>query len=65
MAKAHRELTSSESVEMAYNGKNVHGEWGLALGAQIQSTMMDIIGMRSIPMFKVVRSFFWSSCPCY
>jgi hypothetical protein len=27
--------------------------------------MMDIIGMRSIPMFKVVRSFFWSSCPCY
>jgi hypothetical protein len=42
---------------MAYNGRNKQGEWGLALGVQAQSTMIDIIGMSCIPMYMVVEPF--------
>jgi hypothetical protein len=42
---------------MAYNGRNEQGEWGLALGVQAQSTMIDIIGMTFIPMYMVVEPF--------
>jgi hypothetical protein len=42
---------------MAYNGRNEQGEWGLALGVQAQSTMIDIIRMSFIPMSMVVEPF--------
>jgi hypothetical protein len=40
-------------AELAYCSRNENGEWGLAL-KEAQSTMVDIIGMNFIPMYKVV-----------
>ncbi len=42
---------------LAYNGRNKRGEWGLSLGAQDQSLIIDIIGMSFIPLYKFIGSF--------
>ncbi len=36
----------AETAELAYSGRNKNREWGLALGNQAQSTMINIIEMR-------------------
>jgi hypothetical protein len=41
---------------MAYNGRNDKGKWGLALGVQAQSSMINIIRMSFIPLYKVIGS---------
>jgi hypothetical protein len=40
-----------------FNSGNKRGEWGLALRAQAQSLMNDIIGMSFIPLYKVIGPF--------
>jgi hypothetical protein len=47
----------AETAELAYNGRNEKGEWGLALGAQAQSLVIDIIGMNFIPLYKIIGPF--------
>jgi hypothetical protein len=47
----------AETAELAYIGRNERGEWGLALGSQAQSSMIDIMGMSFIPLYTVVGPF--------
>jgi hypothetical protein len=44
----------AETAELAHNVRNEKGEWGLALGAQAESSMIDITGMSFIPLYKVI-----------
>ncbi len=53
MRRAYLAATS----ELVYNGGNKRGEWGLALGAQAQSSMINIIGMSFIPFYTVIGTF--------
>ncbi len=54
----------AQTAEFAYNGRNERGKSELVLGSQAQASMMDIIGMSFIPMYKVVVSPSSSSCHC-
>ncbi len=47
----------AETAELAYNGRSECGKWGLALGSQAQASMMDIIGISFISMYKVIGPF--------
>jgi hypothetical protein len=42
----------AEMAELAYNGRNEKGEWGLAQGSQEQASMIDILRMSFIPLYK-------------
>ncbi len=46
-----------ETTELAYMGRKEKGERGLALGAQAQMSLMDLIGMSFIPLYSVVGPF--------
>jgi hypothetical protein len=35
-------------------GKNEKGEWGRALGAQAQLSLVDLVGMSLFPLYSVV-----------
>ncbi len=35
-------------------GRNEKGEWGLALGAQAQLSLVDLVGMTFFPLYSVV-----------
>jgi hypothetical protein len=35
-------------------GRNEKGEWGLALGAQAQLSLVDLVGMSFFPLYSVV-----------
>jgi hypothetical protein len=54
----------AETAEMIFNGRNDKGELGMALEAQAQSSMINIIGMSFIPLYKVIGPiiFFVSFC---
>jgi hypothetical protein len=47
----------AETAELAYMGRNEKGEWGLALGAQAQISLIDLIGMSFIPLYSIVGPF--------
>jgi hypothetical protein len=40
-----RRVYLAEIAELAYSGRNKHRERGLALGSQVQASIIDIIGM--------------------
>jgi hypothetical protein len=44
----------SETAELAYLGRTEKGEWGLALGAQAQLSLIDLVGMSFIPLYSEV-----------
>ncbi len=56
-SQGKRRAYLAETAKLAYNERNEKGEWGLALGAQAQSLMIDIIGMNFIPLYKVIGPF--------
>ncbi len=41
-------------AEMAYTGHNEKGEWGLALIAAAQGSLIDIVGASFFPLYRVV-----------
>ncbi len=47
----------AETAELIYIGRNEKGEWGLAMGAQAQNSMIHIIGMSFIPLYTVIGPF--------
>ncbi len=47
----------AETAELTYNRRNDKGGWGLAVGYQAQSFIIDIIGMSFIPLYKVIGPF--------
>ncbi len=47
----------AKTAELAYNGMNDKVEWGLALGSQVLASLIDIIGMSFIPLYKVIGLF--------
>jgi hypothetical protein len=46
-----RKVYMAETAELAYKGRTEKGEWGLALGAQAQMSLIDLIGMSFIPLY--------------
>jgi hypothetical protein len=44
-----RRANLAKTAELAYNGLNERGEWGLVLGVQALNSMIDNIGMSFIP----------------
>jgi hypothetical protein len=44
----------AETAELAYMGRNEKGEWGLALGTQVQLSLVDLVGMSFFPLYSVV-----------
>jgi hypothetical protein len=56
-SRGTRRAYLSEMAELAYIGWNERGEWGLALGAQAQSSMIHTTGMSFIPLYKVIGLF--------
>ncbi len=44
----------AETAELAYMGRNKKGEWGLALGAQAQLSLVDLVGMSFFPLYSAV-----------
>jgi hypothetical protein len=42
----------AKTAELAYIRRDEKGRWGLALGAQAQSSMIDIIGISFIPLYS-------------
>ncbi len=50
----------ADTAELAYFRRNEKREWGLALGAQARSSMVDIIGMSFIPLYMIIGPFFVS-----
>jgi hypothetical protein len=50
----------AETAELAYIGWNERGEWGQALGAQAQSSMIDLIGLLFIPLYTMIGPFVFS-----
>jgi hypothetical protein len=44
----------AETAELAYMGRNKKGEWGLALGAQAQLSLVDLVGMSFFPLYSMV-----------
>ncbi len=44
----------AETAELAYMGRNEKGEWGLALGAQAQLSLVNLVGMSFFPLYSVV-----------
>jgi hypothetical protein len=49
-----RKAYLAETAELAYMGRNEKGEWGHALAAQAQLSLIELVGMSFIP-----------SCSCY
>jgi hypothetical protein len=49
-----RKAYLAETAELAYMGRNEKGEWGLALGAQAQLSLVDLVGMTFFPLYSVV-----------
>jgi hypothetical protein len=49
-----RKAYLAETAELAYIGQNEKGEWGPALGAKAQISLIDLIGMSFIPLYSVV-----------
>jgi hypothetical protein len=60
-----RKACLAETAELAYMGRNEKGEWGLALGAQAQLSLVDLVGMSFLPLYSVVGPliFFLSLLP--
>jgi hypothetical protein len=50
----NRRAYLAKTAELAYKGRNDKGEWGLALGAQAQSSMVNITGMSFITLYTVI-----------
>ncbi len=44
----------AETAEMAYTGRNEKGEWGLALSAAAQGSLIDFVGASFFPLYRVV-----------
>ncbi len=44
----------AETAELACMGRNEKGEWCLALGAQAQLSLVDLVGMSFFPLYSVV-----------
>jgi hypothetical protein len=53
----------AKTAELACIIRNEGGKWELALDSQAQASMMDIIGMSFIPMYKVVGPFLFFMSP--
>jgi hypothetical protein len=49
-----RKAYLAETVELAYTGRTVNGEWGLALSSAAQGSLIDIVGASFFPLYKVV-----------
>jgi hypothetical protein len=49
-----RKAYLAETAELAYMGRNEKGEWGLALGAQAQLSLVNLVGMSFFPLYSVV-----------
>ncbi len=49
-----RKAYLAETAEMAYSGRNEKGEWGLALSSAAQGSLIDIVGARFFPLYRVV-----------
>ncbi len=47
----------AETADLAYIVRNEREKWGLALRAQAQSSMIDLIGMQFIPLYTVIVPF--------
>jgi hypothetical protein len=43
-----------KTIELTFMGRNKKGEWGLALGAQAQLSLIDLVGMSFFPLYSVV-----------
>jgi hypothetical protein len=48
-------------VEVAYSSRNEKGKWGLVLGGQAQSTVINLITISFIYMFKKIMELSFSS----
>jgi hypothetical protein len=46
-----------EKSTIAYDRRNHKGEWRLAPGSQTQASMIDIMGLSFIPVYKVIGLF--------
>ncbi len=49
-----RKAYLAETAELAYTGRTVNGEWGLALSSAAQGSLIDIVGASFFPLYKVV-----------
>jgi hypothetical protein len=49
-----RKAYLAKTAELAYMGRNEKREWGLALGAQAQLSLVDLVGMSFFPLYSVV-----------
>jgi hypothetical protein len=49
-----RKAHLAETAELAYTGRTVNGEWGLALSSVAQGSLIDIVGASFFPLYKVV-----------
>jgi hypothetical protein len=44
----------AETSDLAYMGRNEKGEWDLALGDQVQLSLVNLVGMSFFPLYSVV-----------
>jgi hypothetical protein len=44
----------AETAELANMGRNEKGEWGLAMGAQAQMSLVGLVGISFFPLYSVV-----------
>jgi hypothetical protein len=49
-----RKAYHAETAEIAYIGRNEKGEWGLALGSAAQLSLIDLIGINFLPLYRVI-----------
>jgi hypothetical protein len=49
-----RKAYLAETAELAYVGRSENGEWGLALSADAQGSLIDIVGSNFFPLYKVI-----------
>jgi hypothetical protein len=49
-----RKAYLAETAEMTYIGRNGKGEWGLALGSAAQGSLIDLVGVKFFPLYRVV-----------
>ncbi len=53
----NRRAYLAKTAGLEYKRRNDKGEWGLALGAQAQSSMVNITGMSFITLYTVIGPF--------
>jgi hypothetical protein len=54
MSTAVRAAYVADTSELAFQRRSADGQWGLALGQHAQETIIDMIGLSFIPLYRII-----------